>query len=256
MILAFIEEISSADNILLTAKELSVALKKELGVLYLVDDKSISGQTDQEIKNFLQKNHIADAKIIIEKESIDNLSEICEELEASFLIIQTQKEQSGYIKKRLKACRGLRIPYIFYKSSFPVLKLLKVLLPVTFLEEEYEKAQFAAAFGRFCNSKIDILLANDYGSKAAATANKMETLFDKFNLNYSRIKAKGDSFKIEKEAVQLGEKEYYGIILLSASREYGMDDILFGPKELHLIKRSDIPLLLVNPRGDLYALCD
>jgi len=46
------------------------------------------------------------------------------------------------------------------------------------------------------------------------------------------------------------------MIIVSASRDYGLDDILFGPKEYHVVKKSDIPVLLVNPRGDLYALCD
>ena len=35
-----------------------------------------------------------------------------------------------------------------------------------------------------------------------------------------------------------------------------LDDIIFGPKEQHMVKKSEKPVLLVNPRGDLYALCD
>jgi len=63
-------------------------------------------------------------------------------------------------------------------------------------------------------------------------------------------------FFAAKEAVAKAEKEKYGIVLLSASRDYGLDDIIFGPKERHLIQKSTVPVLLVNPRGDLYALCD
>ena len=36
----------------------------------------------------------------------------------------------------------------------------------------------------------------------------------------------------------------------------GLDDIIFGPKERKIIKNIDIPTMLINPRGDLYALCD
>ena len=45
------------------------------------------------------------------------------------------------------------------------------------------------------------------------------------------------------------------IAIITASREYGLDDIIFGPKELHIIKKSEIPLMVLNPRGDLYVLC-
>ncbi|HRG03930.1 MAG TPA: universal stress protein, partial [Paludibacteraceae bacterium] len=69
-------------------------------------------------------------------------------------------------------------------------------------------------------------------------------------------KAQSDSFKLDKEAVKAARENDYGIVIISASRDYGLDDLLFGPKEYHLIRRSDVPLLLVNPRGDLYTLCD
>ena len=62
--------------------------------------------------------------------------------------------------------------------------------------------------------------------------------------------------KIEMEAVNIAETKQVGLIIVSASRDYGLDDILFGPKESHVVKKSNIPVLLVNPRGDLYALCD
>ena len=132
----------------------------------------------------------------------------------------------------------------------------KVLVPVSFLEEEYEKAQFATAFGRFCRATITILLAKDYGSKARVTAEKMTTLFEKFDLKVTREQGAKDSFKIEYEAIEKAMHESFGIVLITASRDYGLDDILFGPKELHLIQKSTVPLLIVNPRGDLYALCD
>nr|MBP7369599.1 universal stress protein [Paludibacteraceae bacterium] len=68
--------------------------------------------------------------------------------------------------------------------------------------------------------------------------------------------AQSDSFKIDKEAIEKAVEMGAGLVIISASRDYGLDDILFGPKELHLIRKSPVPLLLVNPRSDLYALCD
>ena len=101
-----------------------------------------------------------------------------------------------------------------------------------------------------------MLLANDYGSKAAQNAERMKELFYRFEFVYRLEKAKTDSFKVENEAVSRAEIEGYGMVIISASRDYGLDDLIFGPKELHLIRKSSVPLLIVNPRGDLYALCD
>lgn len=256
MILAYIQNIETADNLLQSAYPLSKALKKTFGIIVFAENAQQIPTLESEIREFAEKNNFADTQVFISTEKFAELSEICEKLEASFLFLQLTENRSRAIQKQLNACRGLRIPYVIYKDSFPLLNLEKVMMPVTFLEEEYEKAQFASAFGRFCNSQIYILLANDYGSKAQTTADKMIQLFDKFQLTYSLTKGINDSFKVEKESVQQAENENFGLVLLSASRDYGLDDTLFGPKEQHLVKKSTVPVLLVNPRGDLYALCD
>ena len=239
-----------------SAFSLSKSLKKEFGIIYFVNSENEIENIQKDLENIVEENDFSNVKIIVQNNNLSELSELCEQLEVSFLFIQLSENRSKSIQKYLDACRDLRIPYLIYKDSFPTLNLEKVLVPVTFLEEEYEKAQFASAFGRFCSSEIRLFPANDYGSKAKTTTEKMARLFDKFKLNYTVEKAEKDSFKVEKEAITKAEKENFDIILLSASRDYGLDDTLFGPKERHLIKKSTVPILLVNPRGDLYALCD
>jgi len=252
MVLAYIQHISAVNILFQSASKLATQLGKEFGLLSFVDSDELISERENELKGLLDEN--IDGKIIVRNSNQSVLSEICEELEASFLFVQMTDNKQ--IRQHLKACRELRIPYLYFKDLFHELNLAKVILPIGFLEEELEKAQFASAFGRFCGSEINMLLANDYGSKAAVNAEKMKSLFDKFDFRYSLEKATKDSFKVEEEAVQVAEKENAGLIIVSASRDYGLDDILFGPKEYHVIKKSKLPVLLVNPRGDLYALCD
>jgi hypothetical protein len=256
MVLAQIQQINTAKILVQSASTLADQLIKTFAILSFVDDDELITMREAELKMLLVELHIADANIIVRNSKNKVLLAICEELEASFLIIQQANGQGKLIRSLLKDCRELRIPYLFYKDSFPALNLTKVILPVGFLEEELEKAQFAAAFGRFCGSEIKMLLANDYGSKAANNADKMKSLFDKFDFNYTLDKANKDSFKVEAESIEVAQQEGAGLIIVSASRDYGLDDILFGPKEYHVLKKSEIPILLVNPRGDLYALCD
>jgi len=254
MVLIQIQQINTAKTLLMSASKLATQLGKEFGLLSFVAADELITERENQLNGLL--NETIKAKITVRNSNQSALSEICEELEASFLFIQLPDNQHKSIRSQLKDCRDLRIPYSFFKDSFGELDLKQVLLPIGFLEEELEKAQFAAAFGRFCNSEIKMLLANDYGSKAAANAEKMKSLFDKFDFKYSLDKAQKDSFKVEMESIQVAENMNAGIIIVSASRDYGLDDIIFGPKEYHVVKKSTIPVLLVNPRGDLYALCD
>ncbi|HET7732759.1 MAG TPA: universal stress protein [Paludibacter sp.] len=249
MILVHIQQPNTAKILLQSASTLATQLGKTFGVLNFVAADELVAVKGNELKEFLP-----DTQITVRSSKTNTLSSVCEELEASFLFIQMTDTKA--IRKLLNDCRDLRIPYLFYKDSFGSLDLKKVILPIGFLEEELEKAQFAAAFGRFCNSEIKMFLANDYGSKAATNAAKMKDLFDKFDFKYMLEKATKDSFKVEAESIQVAVKEHAGMIIVSASRDYGLDDILFGPKEYHVVKKSNVPVLLINPRGDLYALCD
>lgn len=256
MILIQIRQLNTAHVLLKSASTLANQLQKSVGVLYFADTDEQMTVYDEDLKKLLIELNLANAQIIVRKSKINTITSVCEEFEASFLFIQLPDGQTKLIRSLLNDCRELRIPYLFYKDSFTTLDLKKVILPVGFLEEELEKAQFAAAFGRFCGSEVKMLLANDYGSKASTNAEKMKLLFDKFEFRYTLDKALKDSFKVEAESIQVAEKEQAGIIIVSASRDYGLDDILFGPKEYHVVKKSPVPVLLVNPRGDLYALCD
>ena len=251
MILVHIQQLHTARVLLQSASTLAIQLQKTFGVVSFVNSDELITIREEELKKFLP-----DALTIVRNSKTNTILSVCEELEASFLFIQWSDERSKTIRGLLNACRDLRIPYLLYKDSFAELDLRKVVLPIGFLEEELEKAQFAAAFGRFCGSEIKMLLANDSGSKAATNAEKMKLLFDKFAFRYTLEKATKDSFKVEAESIQVAKNESAGMIIISASRDYGLDDFLFGTKEYHVVKKSPVPVLLVNPRGDLYALCD
>ena len=251
MITVIIENINTAENMLKSAFYLSSKLDKKLGVVcFLPDIQQV------EIYSLLDKLNLPTENIFILSEKETSLVDFCEKEEVSFLFIQQENISRKSIQKVLNNCRELRIPYLFFKTDFDVLDLKKVLVPVGFLVEEYEKAQFASAFGRFCNAEIILLQANDYGTKAATTIEKMKSLFDKFTLKYTVEKAQKDSFKVDNEAIQKAQNEILDVVIISASREYGLDDIIFGSKELQLIKKTTVPVLIVNPREDLYTLCD
>lgn len=244
MVVAYIHQPGTASVLVESASLLAKQLGKPFAVI---------ADNTEEFRHLLPKSD--DISFYPVNEAAD-LVNFCESNEVSFLFMQLTVSGTKQVRRQLAVCRGLRIPYCFFKDSFTHLDLTKVLVPVGFLEEELEKTQFAAAFGRFCSAEICILLANDYGSKAATNAQKMRTLFDKFEFKHSLEKASKDSFKVDSEAVGVAERENVGMIIVSASRDYGLDDIIFGPKEQKVIQKSSVPILLVNPRGDLYALCD
>ena len=180
------------------------------------------------------------------------------------------------IQQVLDACREERRPYVVIKDNCSAQQsccsevqngstLSSILVPVTMLEEEVYKAEICTYLARKTGAHLILLRANDYGSKAKRNTQRIITHIQTISertgipISYEERVAKGDSFHIHKEIVgdqvmrQLGDQ---AMILLTASREYGLDDWLFGPPEQYVIRKSEVPVMLVNPRADLFSLCD
>ena len=184
---------------------------------------------------------------------LGDVADVVEQLDASLLVVELTNKLS--VQTYLDAFRALRIPYLFVRAGQKP-NFEKVALPISFLIEDKEKGPFAAAFGRFFKSQLVIFQQKDYGTKALQNIDAIKTLLDSFQLNYEVRKAFKDSNGVEREAANWAASGEAGLVLVSASREYGLDDLLFGSKERKMITRTNVPIMLINPRGDLYTLCD
>lgn len=182
------------------------------------------------------------------------------------------------IQQVLDACREERRPYVVIKDNCSAQQsccsevqngstLSSILVPVTMLEEEVYKAEVCTYLARKTGAHLILLRANDYGSKAIKNTQRIithiQTIAERTGepITYEERIAKGDSFHIHKELPVLSSTLQGGdrgrlLILLTASREYGLDDWLFGPPEQYVIRHSQVPVMLVNPRADLFSLCD
>lgn len=186
----------------------------------------------------------------------DDFTSTIEATEASMLIFQMHNQLKPFnkIQPLLDICRDLRIPYFFVKEGQEI-GFQRILVPVGFLMEEREKGPFSSSFGRFFDSEIILMPAKDYGSKARQNTDAIRTVIEKSGIKNQEIEATKDSFKVELEAAELAPNMNASLLMISASRDYGLDDIIFGPKERKVINKCAIPVMVINPRGDLYALC-
>lgn len=169
------------------------------------------------------------------------------------------------VQRALDVCREERRPYVITTPlTYSLSPLTSILVPVTMLEEEVYKAEICTYLARKTGAHLILLRANDYGSKAKRNTQRIithiQTIAERTGetITYEERVAKGDSFHIHKELHQLpiANNQYPSLILLTASREYGLDDWLFGPPEHYVIRHSQVPVMLVNPRADLFSLCD
>ena len=173
------------------------------------------------------------------------------------------------IQRVLDECREERRPYVIIKNGCSAQQsccsevqkgLSRILVPVSMLEEEVYKAEICTYLARKTGAHLILLRANDYGSKAIKNTQRIithiQTIAERTgeSITYEERIAHGDSFHIHKELHNYPTD--CQLILLTASREYGLDDWLFGPPEQYVIRHSKVPVMLINPRADLFSLCD
>lgn len=187
------------------------------------------------------------------------------------------------IQQVLDACREERRPYVVIKEqgtksqeprqisnnldsidinldSWFLSPESRILVPVSMLEEEVYKAEICTYLARKTGAHLILLRARDYGSKAKQNTQRIITHIHSIaertgeKISYEEHVAKRDSFSFHKD-FHNGEWKH-DLLLLTASREYGLDDWLFGPPELYAIRHGQVPVMLVNPRADLFSLCD
>ena len=181
------------------------------------------------------------------------------------------------IQRHLNECREERRPYVFVTNTMTIKPLRRLLVPVSMLEEETYKAEICTYIARKTGAHIILLQANDYGSHARTNVQRIVTHIEKINermkestitdnlspitnhlspITYEVVPARKNSFKLIAEASERQRDFQHDLLILTASRDYGLDDILFGPPERKAIQRALVPVMLVNPREDLFSLCD
>ena len=195
------------------------------------------------------------------RRGVQQVLDACREERRPYLVIKEQGTKSKDIALTTDQTnqKGLDSRFLVPGSS--------ILVPVTMLEEEVYKAEICTYLARKTGAHLILLRANDYGSKAKRNTQRIithiQTIAERTgdNITYEERVAKGDSFHIHKElhtyiSLPFREGTGVGLIILTASREYGLDDWLFGPPEQYVIRHSPVPVMLVNPRADLFSLCD
>lgn len=209
------------------------------------------------------------------RRGVQQVLDACREERRPYLVIKEQGTKSKDIALTTDQTnqKGLDSWFLVPGSS--------ILVPVTMLEEEVYKAEICTYLARKTGAHLILLRANDYGSKAKRNTQRIithiQTISERTgdNITYEERVAKGDSFHIHKELHTYTSLPFagspmnlvgswgafregtgVGLIILTASREYGLDDWLFGPPEQYVIRHSPVPVMLVNPRADLFSLCD
>ncbi|PTN09847.1 hypothetical protein C8N47_103141 [Mangrovibacterium marinum] len=185
------------------------------------------------------------------------ITRIAEEYDGIMLVLSSDK-----LKPKIRALQQSQIPFLFVNGSTShCLGYDQVMLPVDYRKVMKDTSLWASYFARFNQSAINVLCARENAKENQKMVKKnrlfIEQLLRKFKVNAHIEQAQKGSFGLPTEALERSKTRGDKLMIIPASQHINLIDLLVGLPETKLIRQAkNIQVMCINPKRDMYILCD
>lgn len=259
-----ITELKPSDNkLILNGIKIASIFKKELCLVhnYTKKDKKKHAEFKISLQQYTVpiKDEIPGLKVstLLVSESWSELPDILsDDYEAIFVIANSLR-----YKRYLKVLAESSIPMLFVRPESEIMAYNNIVQPIDLRKENSDGSLWCSYFGRFNNSEIVVVAANDKSkaNKRQVVSNVELTrkLYRKFEIAHKVYKGTKSSFRNSFEALDLALASESNLLVILGSSAVTPLDLIIGLPERKIIQRAgNLPVLLINPRKDNYILCD
>ena len=213
-----------------------------------------------ELQNAVQ--NAKNSQVITDYVFPETLFRYAEEHNTAMFVIgvdKTKKEGFFNVKKAIKLIRQSRFPVMTVTEKHNDTTCYKhILLPLDIERQNKEKALWAGYFSRFYGSVIHILYPKykDEGLIKLVYDNVafVEKLYENLEITYEKHETSPQSY-LDAYALDFSTQVNAGASVIMMTRYYTLGDVLTGPRERKIIGNTELPILCINQRDDLYVLC-
>lgn len=187
----------------------------------------------------------------------DSIDRLAEDYDGIMLVLTSEN-----IKKKLSALPQSPIPFLFIRGCpEEYLQYDRVMLPVNFRKATKNTALWASYFGRFNQSDIEILVAEEKNGEQQKQIRKnlkfTQELLGRLNVKTQLTQSDQTSFHLPAEAFKKSMDEQFNLLIIPYSEQVSLIDMIVGLPESKIIKKAEnLPVLCINSDRDMYILCD
>ena len=271
-ILVYTDFTQVGDRAVEHAIQVTKIFKGDMHLMHIIDDntfrlfkkKNAEEETQKElekIKAEIKNKHNIDCQIIVEQGcTCEVINSTAEKMNVAIIVLgihQSNQLQFLTPKNAIKIIKKSRIPYLCVKENTPVENSYdNIILPLNFLKETKEKVSWAAYFGKLNKSSVKIFLPkilDEYIKNNLAFARK---LLKQFNVEFTEINSDKSAFNIDIEAIKYSNKLCKCMLIVMNKKSSSFFDNIFGASEnKYISNKYNVPVLILNPRDDLYVPC-
>ncbi len=220
--------------------------------------KEWTDQLEEHILNINKKNQGLKVSKLILSESNKMLPDRLADDDEAILIVMGASSFSNYSN----ALAVSPIPFLFVDETNPNISVFKkIILSIDLRTENKDVALWSSYFGRFNQSEIVIVAANDRSKdgqrEVARNIVFSKQLYKKFKLKHKVFKGTKSSLGNSFESLDVAQTSGSDLLIILGSSTITPLDWLVGLPERKIIQKAGkLPVLIVNPRKDNYILCD
>ena len=277
-IIAYLADLEQPDTVLSYALYMSQKLSKGLILLHVCDPKYSTITTDEAEQrltrlrdNLSTHQHISTPTsnltyAALKGKTSDIINALPTLMNAVLIVAQVDRHarrRSPLHKKAvLKNFAQCRTAYLTAQEPLKdESRMLNVATAIDFKKESKDKLIWSSYFPRFCSSAMHILYY-DYKdqflhSKWYANMTQLHKLFSGLNLTFQPHIIPSKSTYMDINALRYAKQEGYGMLISVTTKEKDGLEFFIGVQEQRtIVNREHIPILFLNPREELYVLCD
>lgn len=277
-IIAYITDFDHPETVLSYAAFLSQMLQKGLVLLHISDTRHSKLSTEEAEERLRQLQarvpaytpfsvpNIPITYAALKGDSRKLISALPTLLGAVAVVAQVDRHAHG---RNPKSRKELMRNFADCKTAFLIAqeplenpdRMKDVAVAIDFKKESKDKMIWSSYFPRFGNSRMHVLYY-DYKddflhNKWYANMTQLHKLYNGLGITFQPHIMPSKSTFLDINALRYAKSQDYGMLIAVTTKEKDGLEFFIGVQERRtIVNRERIPILFLNPREDLYVLCD
>lgn len=270
-VIAYIVSFESKHPCVDYAVQLARILGKGLILLYISDPSARSLSTSEAEVKLKELNESLPEDLFHSYAALSGarekvLNAVGELLNAVLLVSDCNPEEKDkhsplYPQTQLDSLASSRVAYLLCPPESKPSNYDKVVLTLNNASESKEKTLWASYFGRFANSQIVLYYRrykDEYHQKQLnlniAFARK---IFEQFKIPLITLHSENTKTQLDIQASDYAKENNCSLVICQTTKNKSFADRLLGLEEVRVLKNmKKTPVLFLNPRNDLFILCE
>lgn len=270
-VIAYLNNLDFAETCIEHSVQIAKILNKGLILLHIYDPLLTGVGVDEAERKLKELNsQISETQmhsyISLKGETKEVIGKLGQLLNAVVIVSsinteETKKNKADNPITLLKNMEPSRVAYMICNQKRSIVDYSKVLLPLNNARESKEKTLWASYFARFFQSEITLFYRTYKDSLYQKQLNLnlafARKMLGQFNIIPSNHKSEDRKKLLDLQALDYADKENYGVIICQTTKDKSLFDRIKGLEEEKVLKNlKDKPILFLNPRDDLFVLCE